>query len=284
MKKSAFLTAAILPFLATPVVSEEIDTFFTAIDTSSLNLDDRPYDYAIVGVVPGMTANEAREIIEEYTDTKLDTDEIAGTVSANARTANYRYTRSLRTPGATRLTQGNGTYEVFEVLLATQALEQTVVSINRRIRKPPESLPEPNALRAQLEETYGTPSRVEIEGPSMRLTYFWTDAGLIEDIEAVEETTIEHEVAPGDIKRFRYQPCRTPERHVEYEFKFPRNRPFMPGCTARFTVAYRTGPGVAELSFELRDFDLIRANREASDQQILDHLNNTEVTASDFDL
>lgn len=232
-----------------------------------------------------MSPDEARAIIEERTGTELTTDEIVGTVTGNTRTANYSFTRSLHTPGAMRLTQGNGTYEVFSVLLATNALDGAVLSINRRLRQPPEALPAPDALRNQLEDTYGPPSRVDIEGRGMRLTYFWAhDGGMIADVNEVEEVENEFEPSPGNRRNFRYQPCLTPERDAEYEFKFPRRQPFMPGCSVRFTVSYRTGPGIAELSFELRDFDLMRANREASDQQILDYLNNTEVESSNFDL
>lgn len=283
MRTKSILCATAITLTASAAIAEG-EGFFTSTDTTSLSMAQRPYDYAISGVVPGMSSDEARAILEERTGTELATDEIVGSVNSNTRTANYSYIRSLHTPGAMRLTQSNGTYEVYSVLLATDALDGAVLSINRRIRQSPEALPEPDALRAQLEDTYGTPSRVDIDGRSMRLTYYWTDTGLIADVNEVEEAVTNFEPTPGDVKSFRYQPCLTPERDAEYEFKYPRHRPFMPGCTARFTVSYRTGPGVAELSFELRDFELMRANREASDQQILDHLNNTDVESSDFDL
>lgn len=283
MRMTPHLCAMALSIVAGAAVADG-ESFFTPTDTTALQLDNRPYPFSVAGVVPGMSPEEARSILEERTGTELMTDEIVGSVSSNARTADYSFIRSLHTPGAMRLTQGNGTYEVFSVLLATEVLDGAVISINRRLRQPPEALPAPDALRAQLEETYGTPSRVDIDGRAMRLTYFWADTGFIEDVADVEETVTEFEPSPGDVRDFRYEPCLTPERDAEYEFKYPRRQPFMPGCTARFTVSYRTGPGVAELSFELRDLELMRLNREASDQQILDHLNDTEVESSNFDL
>lgn len=283
MRKTSLLYAIALS-VATSAAVADGEGLFSPIDTTALDLGNRPYPYSVVGIVPGMTPDEARKVIEERTGTELSTDEIVGSVNSNTRTANYSFVRSLHTPGAMRLTQSNGTYEVFSVLLATDALDGAVLSINRRLRQSPDALPAPDALRAQLEDTYGPPSRVDMEGRSMRLTYFWADTGFIEDVSDVEEVVAEFEPSPGDVRDFRFQPCLTPEKDAEYEFKYPRREPFMPGCTARFTVSYRTGPGVAELSFELRDLELMRVNREASDQQILDYLNDTEVESSDFDL
>lgn len=72
--------------------------------------------------------------------------------------------------------RGGGPFAQARVTLATPASGGRVLSISRTLRQPTAELPAPAALRAQLEDLYGPPSKAETDpGPrgALRLTWAW---------------------------------------------------------------------------------------------------------------
>lgn len=162
-------------------------------------------------------------------------------------------------------------------------MDRRIIAITRSTRTASGNLPEPAALRAQIEAEYGVPSRVENNGSTVRLTYVWGNDGFIPDLATVAEQTIDHDPADGNIKRFRYQPCATAGGEVGYRFNELRRQPEMPGYTALFVVKYQGGSPMSEVHFALHDYDLDRQDTAAVDAQIKAALSD-EVKPADMDL
>lgn len=70
--------------------------------------------------------------------------------------------------------------------LTSDVMERRPGTIQRNIRQSSDQPPEPLALQAQIAETYGPPSRVEINGRDISLTYAWSTEGFITDLDALE--------------------------------------------------------------------------------------------------
>ncbi len=142
-------------------------------------------------------------------------------------------------------------------------------------------------MRAQVEETYGPPSRVKIDGPKMILTYAWSTEGFIADLDALGPITHEETTASGGKLMTEYELC-GPARHyrndVEYRFEHPREKLIKPGCLATFVVRYRGEPGMTSISFSLEDYELARQHTAELDRQIVEALTGKTVEASDIDL
>lgn len=164
------------------------------------------------------------------------------------------------------------------------------MAIYRSMRQPSDNLPEPLELRAQIEGLYGTPSRVEINGREMTLTYAWSTEGFIPDLDALGTLTYEKTETSGGRKRTtrsEYEICGTARHYrntVEYRFEYPREEDIRTGCLATFTVSYRGEPGSTVIGFSLVDYELGRMHMEELDRQIVEALTGEEVEASDMDL
>ena len=73
--------------------------------------------------------------------------------------------------------------------LSSDVMEQRPMAMHRSLFQPSDELPESLELRAQIEETYGAPSRIQISGRNMTLTYAWSTEGFIADIDALGPIT-----------------------------------------------------------------------------------------------
>lgn len=162
--------------------------------------------------------------------------------------------------------------------------------INRSMRQPTGELPEAPAFRAQIEETYGPPSKVEIDNRfgTMSLVYAWGEDGFIPDLDAQPEREITW-TERGRERTGTYRPCHDSDGgttgDIEYRFQYPRRNEIMPGCVAIFSVGHSAKPGQTSISFNLTDYELARLNRAETDRQIVDALTGEqEVEASDMDL
>lgn len=171
--------------------------------------------------------------------------------------------------------------------LSSDVMEQRPMAIYRSIRQPSDELPEPLELKAQIEETYGPPSRVEINGHDMVLTYAWSTDGFIPDLGALEQIRREETTSSGGKLITEYELCGSAQHYrntVEYRFEHPRDKLIKPGCIATFRVSYRGEPGMTSITFSLEDYELGRMHTEELDRQIVDALTGGEVEASDMDL
>jgi hypothetical protein len=243
---------------------------------------ERPYPYAIFGVQPGDDLNSSQGVFEERMAIELVPQ--IRVQSSNGQDFQMTYVDHMQTAGVdtnTRL-RGDAFGSVF-LQLGTDAMGGRIIAITRSIRTASDNLPEPAALRAQIEADYGLPSLIENNGSTVRLTYAWGNDGFIPDLATVAEQTIDHDPGDGNIKRFRYQPCATAGGEVGYRFNEFRRQPKMPGCTALFVVTYQGGSPMSEVHFALYDYELDRLHTAAVDAQIKAALSNS-VEPSDMDL
>ena len=177
--------------------------------------------------------------------------------------------------------------EIMTAMLSSDVMEQRPMAIHRSIRQPSDQLPEPLELKAQIEETYGPPSRIEINGREMTLTYAWGEDGFIVDLDALPPLVHEETFASGRVRRSEYELCGNAQHYrnnVEYRFKHPRNEDIKTGCIATFTVRYHGEPGSTVIGFSLEDFELGRLHMRERDRQIVEALTGKEIEASDMDL
>ena len=74
---------------------------------------------------------------------------------------------------------------------------------------------EPLELKAQIEETYGPPSRVEINGREMTLTYAWGEEGFIADLDALPILIHEQTIGSGTVRQTEYKLCSNAQHEGE---------------------------------------------------------------------
>ena len=238
----------------------------------------RPYPYAVLDVQPGMLAAEARAVIEAELGAELEPQRRQVRVQARDGAAfEFTYDGEMSVPNqSSGIGRPQEPFETVVMVLATDVLEGRVVKLWRKLHQPNAELPEPAALRAQLEGLYGPPSEVETQYDTTRLTWAWGEDGFIEDLAAVEAATMEHEVEPGEVREVSYWPCKSlTEADFAYSFSQLRHEPFNPGCVATYTVTYERGPETSTVTFALADHALGRAQREETDRQITEALTAT---------
>ena len=275
-----YLTCAIILPLLLPTYAAAEDVL-----EQSFLPNERPYSYAIFGVQPGDDTNSSQGVFEERMAIELVPQEVQIRVqSSTGQNFLTTYVDQMLTAGVDTNTRLRGdAYGSAFLQLATDAMDGRIIAVTRSIRTESDNLPEPAALRAQIEEQYGEPSRVENTGTTVRLTYAWGNDGFIPDLDNVAEQTIDHDPGDGNVKTFRYRPCATAGGEVGYRFNELRRQPKMPGCTALFVVTYQGGSPMSELHFALYDYDLDRRHTAAVDAQIKAALSD-EVEPSDMDL
>lgn len=280
------IRAAIVPFavlVATqPVFAEDA---LTAIPTPA----DRPYPYEILGLQPGDPLESVLTVYAERSDAAPTSEsEVLRVQAPNGNVFEFTYQTYSRIGdvGISGRLAGAAQDQV-TARLTSGVMEQRPMAIQRSIRLPSDKLPEPLALKAQIEETYGTPSRAEINGREMTLTYAWSSEGFIADLDAVSSINHEETTASGGKRIYEYELCGSAQHYensFEYRFKYPREKEIKPGCVATFIVRYRGEPGMTNIGFELIDFDLARQHTAELDRQIVGALTGETVEASDMDL
>ena len=254
----------------------------------------RPYPYAILGVRPGMTRDEAVAALEAGAGRPLElaAETLHVRVAApDGRAVEFAYDVSLETPkrdpyaGLRRMNDPTDVEasEHFTLTLASDVLKGRVLAVHRSLRRlndAPDALPPREALRAQLEALYGAPSHArETTGDrgtvsaTWTWTWAWGEDGFIPDLEGQPERTLQHEATPGDVRPVTYRPCAEGQRDgLAYEFEHPRPRPHSPGCVAVYRVAYSADIVSSSVAFGLHDHALGRAQRDAIDRQITNQL------------
>lgn len=254
---------------------------------------ERPYPYEIVGTQPGDDLEAIMQVFTERTGAEPYGDtEVVRVQSPEGRAFEFPLDVWRNIGGLSRqeiIGRSNRDYEeAFRVEMATDALNGTPVVINRSMRLPTGELPEALALRAQIEETYGPPSKVDMnDHGSMTMIYAWGDGGFIPDLDAQPEREITY-MDRGRERTETYRPCIGNQAYsgsVEYRFRYPRERGIMPGCVAVFQISHTGKPGQTSISFKITDYELARLNRAETDRQIVEALTGEQdVEASDMDL
>ncbi len=253
---------------------------------------ERPYPYEILGLQPGDPLNDVLAVYAERSDAAPTSEsEVLRVQSPDGAVFEFTYQLFTRIGDVgingrlAKVAQDQVT-----ATLSSDVMEQRPMAIHRSIRQPSDQLPEPLALRAQIEETYGPPSRVEVNGREMTLTYAWSTEGFIADLDAIGPITHEEErtfSGRTSTSITEYELCGSASHYlnnVEYRFAYPRNKLIKPGCLATFTVSYRGDPGMTAINFSLVDYELGRQHMAELDRQIVEALTGKTVDASDMDL
>ena len=250
---------------------------------------ERPYPYEILGLQPGDPIDEILSVYAERSDAAPTSEnEVLHVQSPGGNVIEFTYQKFARIGDVGingRL--ANADQDQVTAILSSDVMEQRPMAIHRSIRQPSDQLPEPLELKAQIEETYGPPSRVEINGREMTLTYAWGEDGFIADLDALPSLVHEETFASGSVRRSEYELCGNAQHYrnnVEYRFTYPRDEDIKTGCIATFTVRYHSEPGSTVIGFSLEDFELGRQHMAELDRQIVEALTGQEVEASDMDL
>ncbi len=271
-----------LTSLAPPAAAEDV---LTPMPTP----EARPYPYEILGLQPGDSLEDVLAVYAERSDTAPTSEsEVLRVQSPDGAVFEFTYERFSRIGDVGingRLAKAD--QDQVTAMLSSGVMEQRPMAIHRSIRKPSDQLPEPLELKAQIEKTYGPPSRVEITGREMTLTYAWGEDGFIADMDALSPRVHEETFASGSVRRTEYTLCSNAQHYrnnVEYRFTYPRDEDIKTGCVATFTVRYRGEPGSTVIGFSLEDYELGRLHMAELDRQIVEALTGEEVEASDMDL
>lgn len=253
---------------------------------------ERPYPYEIFGLQPGDPLDDILTVYAERSEASPTSEsEVLRVQSPDGAVFEFTYQQFSRIGdvGVNGRLAGAAQDQV-TATLSSDVMEQRPMAIHRSIRQPSDELPEPLELRAQIEDTYGPPSRVEIDGRTMTLTYAWSTEGFIEDLDALGILTHEETTTFGGRERTtssEYELCGNGNHYrnaVDYRFEYPREQSIKTGCLATFRVSYRGEPGMTFIGFALVDYELGRMHMEELDRQIVEALTGEEVEASDMDL
>lgn len=250
---------------------------------------ERPYPYEILGLQPGDPLDDILAVYAQRSDAAPTSEsEVLRIQSPDGAVFEFTYQLFSRIGDVGingRLT--GAVQDQVTARLSSDVMERRPMAIYRSIRQPSDELPEPLELKAQIEETYGPPSRVEINGRDMVLTYAWSTDGFIPDLDALGPIRHEETSRSGSKLITEYELCGSAQHYrntVEYRFEHPRDKLIRPGCVATFKVSYRGEPGMTSIIFSLEDYELGRMHTEELDRQIVGALTGEEVEASDMDL
>ncbi|MEO9824498.1 MAG: hypothetical protein ABJF50_08800 [Paracoccaceae bacterium] len=234
---------------------------------------ERPYPYEILGLRPGYPLDDILSVYAERSDAAPTSEsEVLRVQSPDGNVFEFTYQKFTRIGDVGingRLAKAD--QDQLTAILSSDVMEQRPMAIHRSIRQPSDQLPEPLELKAQIEETYGPPSRVAINGREMTLTYAWGEDGFVADLVALPPLVHEETFASGSVRRSEYELCGNAQHYrnnVEYRFAYPRDEDIKTGCIATFTVRYRGEPGSTVIGFSLEDFELGRQHMAELDRQI----------------
>lgn len=222
---------------------------------------ERPYPYEILGPQPGDPLDYVLAVYAERSDAAPTREsEVLRVQSPDGAVFEFTYQLYSRIGDfGINGRLARAAQDQVAARLPSDVIEQHPMAIYRCIRLPSDELPEQLELNAQIEETYGPPSRVEINGHDMVLTYAWSTDGFIPDLDALGQIRREETTRSG-------------------------GQLIRPGCVATFKASYRGEPGMTSISFSLENYELSRVHTEEMDRQIVDALTGEEVESSDMDL
>ena len=285
MIRPILIASLLMASIALPAFAEDV---LVAVPAPA----DRPYPYEILGLQPGDPLENVLAVYAERSDAAPTSEsEVLRVQSPDGSVFEFTYQLFSRIGdvGINGRLAGVAQDQV-TATLSSDVLEQRPMAIHRSIRQPSDELPEPLELKAQIEQTYGPPSRVAINGREMALTYAWSTEGFVPDLDALGPIT--HE----EVRTFagretttitEYELCGLAQHYrnnVEYRFEYPRDELIKPGCLATFTVSYREEPGMTSIGFSLVDYEIGRLHMSELDRQIVGALTGKDVEASDMDL
>jgi hypothetical protein len=183
---------------------------------------------------------------------------------------------------------GSEDYEEITVDLATDVLGGRVLSLHRTVVMFGNDRPSAEAIFGQLIEIYGQPSAMVTGSYESELLYAYGSEGFVADLLGLEATM--HPVVAGQPSTASHSrfgsyfhddvPCiGAIGRNSFYEFQIPRREDPLASCDAALRVQVQTSGPKTMIRFDLMDYRLIRANREETDLQILEALEEEQTTS-----
>lgn len=245
------------------------------------------HPHAILGVSPNMDAESALTALSAHLERDLVPEQVTLSIqSPEGRQFQYVYTQRLTTPWVDPFVRmGSEDYEEITVDLATGVLDGRVLAVHRTIAMFGTDRPSAEAVFARLIESYGQPSAMVTGSYDSELIYAYGTDGFIPDLPALEASM--HPVVTGQpmtasISRYAVffhddVPCiNAIGRDAFYEFRMPRPEDPTASCDAALRVRVQVSGPKTTIHFDLMDYRLIRANRAATDQQILEALDEEQ--------
>lgn len=245
------------------------------------------HPHAILGVSPNMDVETATSALSAYFERDLLPETVTLSVqSPQGRQFQYEYSQRLTTPWVDQFVRmGSEGYEEVTVDLATGVLAGRVLALHRTIVMTDDDRPSAEAIFGQLIESYGEPSAMVTNSYESELLFAYGNDGFIEALQALEATM--HPVVAGQpstasLSRFGGYfhddvPCvGAAQRDGFYEFQMPRREDPLASCDAALRVQVQTSGPKTMIRFDLLDYRLIRANREETDRQIMEALDEEQ--------
>lgn len=249
--------------------------------TSSVEATVHPH--AILAVSPNMSAELASNAFSIHFERDLVPEEVTLSIqSPQGRQFQYVYSQRLTTPWVDQFVRmGSENYEEINVDIATDVLDRRVLAVHRTIAMFGTDRPSAESIFGQLIESYGQPSAMVVGSYDSELIYAYGTDGFIADLHALEASM--HPVALGQpitasLSRFSSLfhddvPCiHAIGRDAFYEFRMPRREDPLASCDAALRVRVQISGPKTTIRFDLMDYRLIRANRDETDRQILEAL------------
>ncbi|WP_375262629.1 hypothetical protein [Palleronia sp.] len=237
------------------------------------DLAARPYPYELLGLRPGDPLSDVAALFDDRSEAEATGTELRMRVQSQEGQVlepSYEATREIGDVGMQgRLS--NAPQDHITAMLATEVFEKRPLAIFRVLRQPSADLPEPLALKAQLEDLYGPASAIRMQGQSVTLIYAWSTEGFIPDLDAQPVQTLVEQLGADRTRQREFRTCETSglfSSSIKYEFRQSRDLAdaIMPGCVATYEITYRSGPETSTIEFALEDYDLARQHRAEVDR------------------
>jgi hypothetical protein len=241
------------------------------------------HPHTILGVTPNMDAESASNALTLHFEQDLGPETVTLNVQTpEGRHFQYEYSQRLTSPWVDQFVRmGSEDYEEITVDLATDVLGGRVLALHRTIVMFGDDRPSAEAIFGQLIESYGQPSVMATGSYESELLYAYGTNGFVTDLQALEATM--HPIVVGQPSTASHSrfgsyfhddvPCiGAIGRNGFYEFQMPRREDPLASCDAALRVQVKTSGPKTTIRFDLMDYGLIRANREETDLQIMEAL------------
>ncbi|MGJ8629024.1 MAG: hypothetical protein ACSHXB_18845 [Sulfitobacter sp.] len=228
------------------------------------------HPYSVLGVIPGARKDEAAQLLSSHFKRDLADEVVALNVrSRDGRSFQYEYAQRLVSPWVTPFVRmGSEPYEDVNVILATGVLEGRVLGIDRTIVATGSDRPSAEAVFRQIEESFGAPSLVHLDGYKSELIYAYAHGAFIPDLKAADPTPNAAGVGSSDYLS-NDTPCKTViGRSPIYQYRSPGGDDWIGDCDLIFRVLVESGGAKTTIRFSLNDYALARVNRDETDRQI----------------
>ncbi len=217
------------------------------------------YDFAILGIKPGMPIKEVLSIAEQHLGEQLLP--VGGTLqvtSPDGKAFRTELRVGYETPGIDFLLRNQSAepYDSIQIDVSTPATGSVVTAIRREVRVPASEGPDAAALRAQLEGLYGPPS--EIPTPLPNPSWMWALD--------LDYTPIP---LPEPYDPAAYSACvRGLPSEGRYEYRLNDQLAGDRKCGAIFTARHDAKGDTITMWFKLIDYNLVVQDHDAANAQI----------------